>query len=65
MAAADCHSPTAAAAAAAAATTAAETGTNSAAKRVGKIMAVRVQMLDDSITLFQIQVRTTLYPMSR
>ena len=35
---------------------AAETGTNSAAKKVGKIMAVRVQMLYDSI---QIQVHTT------
>ena len=27
------------------------------AKKLGKMMAVRVQMLDDSITLFQVQVR--------
>ena len=26
------------------------------AKKLGKMMAVRVQMLDDSITLFQVQV---------
>ena len=28
----------------------------SLAKRTGKILAVRVQMLDDTITMFQIQV---------
>lgn len=28
-------------------------------KKAGKLVGVRVQMLDDSVTLFQVQVETT------